>query len=128
MIDTKNIKFILLTSFVCFSLLLISELSVKSYNLFDFVSQYNVKLLVMFLLAELTFAMTIPLLYGTKTNLEKNPNFYIYIPLVIIILAFVLFYYSIVAFSILFLIFNVFHVNRQSKGFLILQVGVKKYC
>lgn len=127
MVDTKNIRFILFTSFASIFLLIFSEIVFKNESFFNFTNEINLKILVMFLLAEPHFAMTIPLLYGYRNEFKKKPLHYIYLPLIIIITALFLFYFNIIVFSILFLMFNVFHVNRQSKGFLILQGGVKKY-
>ena len=81
----------------------------------------DTRVLVMLLLAEPHFAMTIPLLYGYRQNFAAQPLAYIYIPIVIILLASLLFFYKSDLFFLIFLIANVYHVNRQSVGFLKLQ-------
>ena len=86
----------------------------QSLNLTD------IKLLVMFLIAEPHFAMTIPMLWGYKELFSKYPLQFIYVPLAIIFIAGILFFLLPAIFSLVFLIANVYHVNRQSRGFLIL--------
>jgi len=86
----------------------------------------DIRLLVMFLLAEPHFAMTLPLLYGYRHNFLKKRLEYLIFPIGIIILAAIIFYSSFALFSIIFLIANVYHVNRQSHAFLMLQTNTKK--
>ena len=84
----------------------------------------DTRLLVMFLLAEPHFAMTLPLLYGYRKNFSLQPLIYMYIPAAIILAAAALFFYKSSLFFLVFLIANVYHVNRQSVGFLRLQAKV----
>ena len=70
----------------------------------------------MFLLAEPHFAMTLPLLYGYREKLA-DPLIFIFYPALIIVSASILFFFYSSIFFIIFLIANVYHVNRQSVGF-----------
>ena len=81
----------------------------------------DVRLIVMFLIAEPHFAMTLPLLYGYRENFKKKPVFYIFTPIMIIILGSVIFFLMNTLFMLIFLLANIFHVNRQSGAFLMLQ-------
>jgi hypothetical protein len=123
---TKNLTFT--STCICFSviLLLLSFLP-NSYNLSNmFNINVDLRLLVMFLLAEPHFAMTIPLLWGYRKEFSLKPLFFIIIPISIVLIAFIIFKLNIFVFSILFLLFNVFHVNRQSRGFFLLQTRVPR--
>ena len=85
------------------------------------VETLDTRLIVMFLLAEPHFAMTIPLLYSYRKNFRDKPIFFFYIPILIVFgSVYFVFRYSQPLFFI-FLIANVYHVNRQSVGFLKLQ-------
>jgi|TARA_B110000503_G_scaffold93441_1_gene140919 hypothetical protein len=78
---------------------------------------FDIRLIVMFLIAEPHFAMTIPLLYGYKSLFKKNKLKFVYIPALIVLIMAPLFIYNFILFSIIFLVANVYHVNRQSVGF-----------
>ena len=110
-----------------FLILLVSALAVP----YELISSNNIvgidiRLLVMFLLAEPHFAMTIPLLYGYRNNFVKKKLEYLFYPTLIVVAATVIFYYNLAVFSVVFLLANVYHVNRQSRAFLMLQTGLKK--
>lgn len=84
-------------------------------------STIDTRLIVMFLLAEPHFAMTIPLLFAYRKNFFLKPLFFLFIPITIIFISSLLFFQLPNFFFLIFLIANVFHVNRQSVGFLKLQ-------
>ena len=105
--------------FTCLMLAGLGDFSV-TLNFLD-TATIDVRLLVMFFLAEPHFAMTLPLLYGYRKNFYNKPTAYIYAPLGIIFLASILFFYQPNLFFLVFLIANIHHVNRQSVGFLRLQ-------
>ena len=94
-----------------------------SLNLLNVDNLLNIdtRLIVMFLLAEPHFAMTIPLIYGYRKNFYLKPFIFLYVPFVIILTASIIFFYFPNFFFLLFLIANVYHVNRQSVGFFKLQ-------
>lgn len=75
----------------------------------------------MFLLAEPHFAMTIPLLFGYRSFFKTNQFYFIFVPLLIVFSSGILFYLSIGLYSYLFLLANIYHVNRQSRGMLQIQ-------
>ena len=81
----------------------------------------DIRIIVMLLLAEPHFAMTIPLLWGYREFFTTERVYFIYIPLLIIIGSSLLFYIDTAIFSYLFLLANIYHVNRQSRGFLLIQ-------
>ena len=114
-------------SFIIFCILIYSVLLISGFNLHlspDFIfsgTSFDIRLLVMFLIAEPHFAMTIPLLYGYKKNFTIKPNLYILVPLVILVIGSLMFFYMNSLFMLLFLVANIFHVNRQSGGFLMIQ-------
>lgn len=111
------------TSLLIFAFLFLIGISDLSFSISFFkLESIDTRVLVMFLLAEPHFAMTIPLLYGYRRNFSTQPISYIYIPMLIIFLAFLMFFYQSGIFFLIFLIANVYHVNRQSVGFLKLQV------
>ena len=83
----------------------------------------DLRIIVMFLLAEPHFAMTIPLLWGYRDFFKTDKIYFIYIPLAIVISTAVLFYFSLALYSYLFLLANIYHVNRQSRGMLQIQAG-----
>ena len=107
---------------VAYSLLFLSGLSfhLNPNILFNGIS-FDIRLVVMLLIAEPHFAMTIPLLYGYRKNFTKKPTQYTYIPLLIIILGSIIFFQMNSLFMLIFLVANIFHVNRQSGGFLMIQ-------
>lgn len=113
--------------FIVFCLLIYSLLFFSGLNLHlnsDFIfsgTSFDVRLLVMFLIAEPHFAMTIPLLYGYKKNFTIKPIFYIFVPLTILVIGSLMFFYINSIFMLIFLVANIFHVNRQSGGFLMIQ-------
>lgn len=110
------------TGLLLFAFLLLVGLNNLSFSIsFLNLDAIDARLLVMFFLAEPHFAMTLPLLYGYKKNFLIQPLPYIYVPFGIILLASLLFFYQSSLFFLLFLIANVYHVNRQSVGFLRLQ-------
>ena len=122
----KSLTFIM-QCFTVFCVLLVIAFAVPSglTNINNTVG-IDLRLLVMFLLAEPHFAMTIPLLYGYRHNfLKKKLEFLVY-PTLIITAAIILFYFNLMLFSLVFLFANVYHVNRQSRAFLMLQTGVKR--
>jgi hypothetical protein len=112
------IAFCLIVYFALFSLSPIYHLSLE--KLF-FSNQIDLRLIVMFLLAEPHFAMTLPLLYGYKNNFIERPLNYALIPLLIILFGTLLFFQFNNLFVIIFLLANIYHVNRQSVGFFMLQ-------
>jgi hypothetical protein len=107
---------------IAYLLLLLSGFSfhLDPNILFNGIS-FDVRLIVMFLIAEPHFAMTIPLLYGYRKNFTKKPTKYTYIPLLIIILGSIIFFQMNSLFLLIFLVANIFHVNRQSGAFLMIQ-------
>jgi hypothetical protein len=82
----------------------------------------------MFLLAEPHFAMTIPLLWGYRELFKTQKLLFVYLPIAISVISLYLFFKFTVLFTLIFLIANVYHVNRQSVGFLKLQASVKNQC
>ena len=65
-----------------FTVLMISGLYGFSFDLnFILDSNVDIRLLVMFLLAEPHFAMTIPLLVGYRSKFKIAPIYFIYIPI-----------------------------------------------
>ena len=121
--DVKSIKFIILTNFI-FLFLFISAYF-TNINILDYdtskLNGMNLKLIVMFLLAEPHFAMTIPMLWGYRSLLKSKNIIFLKIPILIILVSVSLYILSPILFSAVFLIANVYHVNRQSLGFLKLQ-------
>ena len=114
------------TGLLIFAFLFLIGINDLSFSLsFLDLDSIDTRVLVMFLLAEPHFAMTIPLLYGYRQNFSEQPLAYIYIPILIILLASLLFFYKSCIFFLLFLIANVYHVNRQSVGFLKLQARLQ---
>ena len=114
------------TGLLIFAFLFLIGINDLSFSLsFLDLDSIDTRVLVMFLLAEPHFAMTIPLLYGYRQNFSEQPLAYIYIPILIILLASLLFFYKSGIFFLLFLIANVYHVNRQSVGFLKLQARLQ---
>lgn len=97
----------------------INDLSFET-NFFNF-EKIDTRLIVMFLLAEPHFAMTIPLMYGYRKFFLTKPLTFLFIPLLIIICSSFLFFLKTELFFLVFLIANVYHVNRQSVGFFKLQ-------
>ncbi len=87
----------------------------------------DTRLIVMFLLAEPHFAMTLPLLYGYRKNFIEKKTWFLFIPFLIIILASIVFFNLPNLFFLIFLAANVYHVNRQSVGFLKLQAKYDLY-
>jgi len=119
--DFKNYRFVVLCIFF-YAILLISGLNFHLNS--NFVlngTSFDLRILVMFLIAEPHFAMTIPLLYGYKENFLIQPNSYIFLPLMILTIGSFLFFFMNSIFMLIFLIANIFHVNRQSGGFLMIQ-------
>ena len=112
------IAFCLVIYFALFALTPVFHLSID--NLF-YGNQIDLRLIVMFLLAEPHFAMTLPLLYGYKNNFTDRPLSYALVPFLIIVFGTFLFFQINSFFVIVFLLANVFHVNRQSVGFFMLQ-------
>ena len=84
------------------------------------------KILGFLLLAEPHFAITIPILYGYKSFFITNKKTFILIPFLLVISALFLYIQNKNLFSILFLFFNIYHVNRQSLGFFKIQTGINK--
>ena len=70
----------------------------------------------MFILAEPHFAMTIPILFGYRSNFKEKKLPYIIGPLLIVAIASGLFIFQQALFYIVFLVANIYHVNRQSVG------------
>lgn len=83
--------------------------------------QFDLRIIVMLLLAEPHFAMTIPLLFAYKRNFVENKLFYVVVPSLIVTSSAVLFFSYQNLFYLIFLFANVYHVNRQSLGFFKLQ-------
>ena len=81
----------------------------------------DIRILIMFLIAEPHFAMTIPLLWGYKVLFKTEKVYFVYIPFAIITLSIIIFYINIAIYSYLFLLANIYHVNRQSRGMLLIQ-------
>jgi hypothetical protein len=106
------------------------SVSFESEMLFGFneisgFSDFQVKLFVMFLLAEPHFAMTIPLLWGYRDLFRSQKLLFIYLPIIISTVSLYLFFEFTVLFTLIFLVANIYHVNRQSVGFLKLQGAMK---
>ena len=100
---TKSLQFIIFTTLIFFVLLLLGfAIPYDASQAPEFL--IDIRLLVMFLLAEPHFAMTIPLLYGYRHNFYRKKLEYLVIPIGVIILASIIFYSSFVLFSIIFLI------------------------
>ena len=112
------IAFCLIVYFALFALSPVFHLSME--NLF-YGNQIDIRIIVMFLLAEPHFAMTLPLLYGYRDNFTDRPLRYVLVPFLIILFGTFLFFQINGLFVIVFLLANVFHVNRQSVGFFMLQ-------
>ena len=112
------IAFCLIVYFALFALSPVFHLSME--NLF-YGNQIDIRIIVMLLLAEPHFAMTLPLLYGYKDNFADRPIMYALIPFLIVFFGTFLFFQINSLFVIVFLLANVFHVNRQSVGFFMLQ-------
>jgi hypothetical protein len=112
------IAFCLLVYVALFALSPIYHLSME--NQF-YGNQVDLRLIVMFLLAEPHFAMTIPLLYGYRNNFTERPLRYALVPFLIVFFGTFLFFKINSLFVIIFLLANVYHVNRQSVGFFMLQ-------
>ena len=85
------------------------------------ISSLDTRIVVMFLLAEPHFAMTIPLLYGYRKNFSTQPYLYLVVPVTIIFVSAIFFFKLPSLFFVIFLLANIYHVNRQSVGFLKLQ-------
>jgi|TARA_B110000261_G_C13036041_1_gene338291 hypothetical protein len=113
--------------FIFFCLIVYSLLFFSGYsfhlepNIFFSETTFDVRLIAMFLIAEPHFAMTLPILYGYKENFIKKPTQYTYIPLLIVTLGSLMFFQMNSIFLLLFLAANIFHVNRQSGAFLMIQ-------
>jgi hypothetical protein len=112
------IAFCFIVYFALFALSPIFHLSME--NLF-YGNKIDIRIIVMFLLAEPHFAMTLPLLYGYRDNFTSRPLRYVLIPFFIILLGTFLFFQINNLFIAIFLLANIFHVNRQSVGFFMLQ-------
>jgi hypothetical protein len=111
-----------LISVLIFSILFLLAFS-TDITLLNFISNQSIdiRILVMFLLAEPHFAMTIPLLWGYRIFFRTEKLYFIYIPCLIIITSALVFYINIAIYSYLFLLANIYHVNRQSRGMLLIQ-------
>ncbi len=101
--------------------LLSSEITFAPFNH----ATFDLRIIVMFLLAEPHFAMTIPLLWGYRKLFYTDKFSFILVPIIIIILSCFLFYINIGIYSYLFLMANIYHVNRQSRGIMLIQGKVK---
>jgi hypothetical protein len=112
------IAFCLILYFALFALSPVLHLNTE--NQF-YGNQLDLRLIVMFLLAEPHFAMTIPLLYGYRNNFTERPLSYALVPFLIVFFGTILFFKLNNLFVLLFLLANVYHVNRQSVGFFMLQ-------
>mgnify|MGYP000633839681 FL=1 len=120
-LEYKHNSFLAFSLITFLSLLILSPLIHLDLENQLYGRQIDLRLIVMLLLAEPHFAMTIPLLYGYKDNFTDSPLSYVLIPLVIIFFGTFLFFQINTLFVIIFLIANVYHVNRQSVGFFMLQ-------
>jgi len=114
--------FFTILTFALFALLFFLAIGndVSFLNFFD-PQIVDLRIIVMLLLAEPHFAMTIPLLWGYRDFFKKERFYFVYVPLLIVIGSSLLFYISITWFSSLFLLANIYHVNRQSRGILLIQ-------
>ena len=88
--------------------------SLETWFITNVSSGISIELIVMFLLAEPHFAMTIPMLYGYRSLFVSKRTEFILVPALIVSVSSVLFFANPLAFSIIFLLANVYHVNRQS--------------
>ena len=114
-------------SFILLGFILYSVLFYSGFNDFTFFIDYSsidIRFIVLFLLAEPHFALTIPLLYGYRKKFASEPTRFLHIPFAIIVFGAILFFYYPSVFSIIFLIANVYHVNRQSQGVTQLQAKI----
>jgi len=82
---------------------------------------FDPRILVMFLLAEPHFALTIPLMYGYRSVFIEHRFIFSYVPIMIVVFGALLFFFANQFFLLIFLIANIYHVNRQSVGMSILQ-------
>tara|TARA_X000000950_G_scaffold155782_1_gene190976 strand:- start:5498 stop:6403 length:906 start_codon:yes stop_codon:yes gene_type:complete len=118
-------------TFIYFGLAILSLFFVTGINDFSFAANFlettsiDTRLIVMFLLAEPHFAMTLPLLYAYRKNFALKPFYFSFLPIIIIIVSCILFFKLPNFFFLIFLFANVYHVNRQSVGFLKLQAKYK---
>jgi hypothetical protein len=119
--EYKQSSFLVLCLTVYFILLALTPLLHLSTDNLFLGKQIDLRIIVMFLLAEPHFAMTLPLLYGYKRNFSERPLNYALIPLLIIIFGTIIFFNLSSFFLAIFLLANIFHVNRQSVGFFMLQ-------
>ena len=75
-----------------------------------------IQIIVTLILAEPHFFLTIPLLILYRELFFENKIIFVYLPILILFFLIYLFYYNISFFYIIFLLSNLFHVNRQSQG------------
>ena len=119
--DYGRNSFIAFCLIVYFSLFVLSPLVHLNIENQFYGNQIDLRIIVMLLLAEPHFAMTLPMLYGYKNNFTQRPLSYVLTPILIIIFGTFLFFQVNTIFVICFLLANVYHVNRQSVGFFMLQ-------
>ena len=121
-----NLVFTNLFIYACiliFALFFLVGLNDFSFSLsFLDIQNIDVRIIVMFILAEPHFAMTIPLLYGYRHKFVESPLIFINVPILIAVISALLFFFQSGLFFLIFLVANVYHVNRQSVGFLKIQV------
>lgn len=75
-----------------------------------------IQIIVTLLLAEPHFFLTIPLLILYKELFIENRIIFVYLPILLLFSLVYLFFYNIYFFYYIFLLSNLFHVNRQSQG------------
>ena len=118
----RSIRFVLLCLLTFFALLIYAVQIEPSQATSSFSKEsLSLQLLVLFFLAEPHFALTIPLLYGYRSKFKTNPVAMVYFPLAISIMAAIIFFLTPNIFSLVFLLANIYHVNRQSRGMFQLQ-------
>lgn len=84
-----------------------------------------IQIVITLILAEPHFFLTVPLLFLYKKLFIEDKFFFIYLPLITLIVLIYLFFYQTNLFYLVFLISNLFHVNRQSQGVVKLSIKNK---
>lgn len=75
-----------------------------------------IQIVVTLLLAEPHFFLTVPLLILYRDLFKADKIVFIYLPILLLFFLVYLFYFNVNLFYIIFLLSNLFHVNRQSQG------------
>ncbi len=75
-----------------------------------------IQIIITLILAEPHFFLTIPLLVLYKNLFKDEKLYFIYLPIIALIILIYLFFQHTNLFYLIFLVSNLFHVNRQSQG------------